>query len=115
MWLYRGIHKHRRRRFAAVHRSTNSRKQNRSRHEVRLARRADRTPVGANSPGAMAIITNSRGIVLGVYVADCCAVYIVDPKSPGNGLVHPAAKHELGVVSNAINQMIDRFGSTPRE
>jgi copper oxidase (laccase) domain-containing protein len=60
------------------------------------------------------IITNQRGIVLGVYVADCCAVYIVDSKTPAIGLVHSGRKgSELGVVTNAIRQMIERFGSDP--
>jgi len=62
------------------------------------------------------IITNQRGIVLGVYVADCCAVYIVDPKTPAIGLVHSGRKGtEVGVVTNAIRQMIDRFGSDPAD
>jgi polyphenol oxidase len=65
-------------------------------------------------PGCDGIITNQRGIVLGVYVADCCAVYIVDSKTPAIGLVHSGRKGtELGVVPNAITQMIDRFGSNP--
>src|SRR5436189_446357 len=60
------------------------------------------------------IITNQRGIVLGVYVADCCAVYIVDSKTPAIGLVHSGRKGtELGVVPNAITQMSDRFRSDP--
>jgi copper oxidase (laccase) domain-containing protein len=65
-------------------------------------------------PGCDAIITNQRGVTLGIHVADCCAVYIVDPKTPAIGLVHSGRKGtELGVVSNAITQMIDRFGSDP--
>jgi polyphenol oxidase len=65
-------------------------------------------------PGCDGIITNQQGIVLGVYVADCCAVYLVDPKTPAIGLVHSGRKGtELGVVPNAIKQMIDRFGSDP--
>jgi copper oxidase (laccase) domain-containing protein len=64
--------------------------------------------------GCDGIITNQRGIVLGVYVADCCAVYIVDSKTPAIGLVHSGRKGtELGVVTNAITQMTDRFGSGP--
>ncbi len=67
---------------------------------------------GRKFPGCDGIITNQRGIVLGVYVADCCAVYIVDPKTPAIGLVHSGRKGtELGVVTNAISQMMDRFGS----
>ena len=71
-------------------------------------------PVGREFSGCDGIITNQRGLVLGVYVADCCAVYIVDPKTPAIGLVHSGRKGtELGIVTNAITQMMDRFGSDP--
>jgi polyphenol oxidase len=66
--------------------------------------------------GCDGIITNQRGVALGVYVADCCAVYIVDPKTPAIGLAHSGRKGtEIGVVTNAINQMIEHFGSNPAE
>src|SRR5207249_10309876 len=69
---------------------------------------------GREFPGCDGIITNQRGVALGIYVADCCARYIVDPKTPAIGLVHSGRKGtELGVVTNAIRQMIDRFGSNP--
>src|SRR6266403_5834426 len=69
---------------------------------------------GRKFPGCDGIITNQRGVALGIYVADCCAVYIVDPKTPAIGLVHSGRKGtELGVVTNAITQMIERFGSKP--
>ena len=65
-------------------------------------------------PACDGIITNQRGITLGIYVADCCAVYIVDPKTPAIGLVHSGRKGtELGVVTNAMRQMIERFASDP--
>jgi len=77
---------------------------------------------GAASPpskefaGCDGIITKQRGVALGVYVADCCAVYIVDQKTPAIGLVHSGRKGtELGVVTNAINEMTERFGSNPAE
>jgi purine-nucleoside/S-methyl-5'-thioadenosine phosphorylase / adenosine deaminase len=88
--------------------------------EVRSALRTERGRRGAASlprrefPGCDGIITNQAGIALGIYVADCCAVYIVDPKTPAIGLVHSGRKGtELGVVTNAIRQMIERFGSDP--
>ena len=63
-------------------------------------------------PRCDGIITNQHGIALGIYVADCCAVYIVDPKTPAIGLVHSGRKGtELGVVTNAISQMMEYFGS----
>jgi polyphenol oxidase len=87
--------------------------------EVGSARCADRTPqrgvpTDREFAGCDGLITNQRGIALGVYVADCCAVYIVDPNTPAIALVHSGRKGtELGVVPNAIRQMIDRFGSDP--
>ena len=73
-----------------------------------------RGPVGHEFPGCDGIITNQGGIALGIYVADCCAVYILDPKTPVIGLVHSGRKGtELGVVTNATKQMINRFGSDP--
>jgi purine-nucleoside/S-methyl-5'-thioadenosine phosphorylase / adenosine deaminase len=90
--------------------------------EVGSALRADRGPRGAASlpgrefPGCDGIITNQRGVALGIYVADCCAVYIVDPKAPAIGLVHSGRKGtELGVVTNAMSQMIKRFGCDPAD
>ena len=64
--------------------------------------------------GCDGFITNQPRIALGIHVADCCAVYIVDPKIPAIGLVHSGRRGtELGVVSNAIAQMTARFGSNP--
>ena len=69
---------------------------------------------GREFPACDGIITNQRSVALGIYVADCCAVYIVDPRTPAIGLVHSGRKGtELGVVTNAIRQMIERFGSDP--
>jgi copper oxidase (laccase) domain-containing protein len=90
--------------------------------EVGSALPADRGRPGVASlpgrefPACDGIITNERGVALGIYVADCCAVYIVDPTTPAIGLVHSGRKgSELGIVTNAIHEMIDRFGSDPAE
>ena len=83
-------------------------------NEIGVVESCSRSPVGREFAGCDGIITNQRGIALGVYVADCCAVYIVDPKTPAIGLVHSGRKGtELGVVTNAITQMIEHFGSDP--
>jgi hypothetical protein len=84
--------------------------------KIAIVDRCSRGPVGREFPACDGIITNQRGVALGVYVADCCAVYIVDPKTPAIGLAHSGRKGtELGVVTNAITQMIERFGSNPAE
>ncbi len=83
-------------------------------NKIAVVDNVSRRPGDRKFSGCDGIITNQRGIVLGVYVADCCAVYIVDPKTPAIGLVHSGRKGtELGVVPNAITQMSDRFGSDP--
>ena len=58
------------------------------------------------------LITNQRGVCLGIYVADCCAVFLVDPVRRALGLVHSGKKGtELGIVASAIRTMMARFGS----
>lgn len=85
-------------------------------NKIAIVERSSRGPVGREFPACDGIITNQPGVAVGVYVADCCAVYIADPKTPAIGLVHSGRKGtELGVVTNAINQMIERFGSNPAE
>jgi copper oxidase (laccase) domain-containing protein len=72
--------------------------------------------VGREFPGCDGLITNQRGVAVGIYVADCCAIYIIDSKTPAIGLLHSGRKGtELGVLSNGIKQMIDRFGSDPAD
>jgi copper oxidase (laccase) domain-containing protein len=49
-----------------------------------------------------------------VYVADCCAVYIVDPQTPAIGLAHSGKKGtELRVVAKTIELMCEKFRSDP--
>jgi len=75
-------------------------------------------PVAHNKEfaGYDGIISNQKKIALGIHVADCCAVYIVDPETPAIGLVHSGKKGtERAIVSNAIRQMHEHFGSDPAE
>jgi purine-nucleoside/S-methyl-5'-thioadenosine phosphorylase / adenosine deaminase len=66
--------------------------------------------------GCDGFITNQREISLGIHVADCCAVYIVDPGTPAIGLVHSGKKGtELNIAGRAIDQMRERFGSRPAD
>ena len=66
--------------------------------------------------GCDGIIMNQKKIALGIHVADCCAVYVVDPKTPAIGLVHSGKKGTgVAIVSKAIQQMREHFGSEPAE
>ncbi len=64
--------------------------------------------------GADGLVTNQPGVSLGIYVADCCAIFLVDPVAPCIGLVHSGRKGtELAIVTRAIDEMRGRFGSQP--
>jgi copper oxidase (laccase) domain-containing protein len=64
--------------------------------------------------GCDGLITNQRKVALGIHVADCCAVYLVDPKTPAVGLVHSGKKGtELAIAAKAIQQMRENFASNP--
>lgn len=62
--------------------------------------------------GCDGLMTNQRGVCLGIYVADCCAVFLVDPVRGAIGLMHSGKKGtELGIVAKAITAMAAHFGS----
>jgi len=66
--------------------------------------------------GCDGLITNQRDVCLGIYVADCCAVYLVDQQARAIGLVHSGKKGTaLGVVRNAITSMGEHFGTNAED
>ena len=66
--------------------------------------------------GCDGLITNQPRVVLEIRVADCGAVYLVDPKTPAIGLVHSGKKGtELSITAKAIEQMRQHFGSRPAD
>lgn len=61
--------------------------------------------------GADALVTNVRGLALGIYVADCAAVFLADRKSRAIGLVHSGrAGTANNIVGRAIGMLRDEFG-----
>ena len=66
--------------------------------------------------GADGLITNQRGVSLGIYVADCCAVFLVDPVERAIGLIHSGKKGSaLGIAGKAIAAMQRHFKTRPRD
>ena len=81
--------------------------------ELAVLRQGDRL---ADLPlaGADGLLTDRRDVCLGIYVADCCAVYLVDRASGAIGLVHAGKKGtELGIVPAAVAAMEREFGAQP--
>jgi copper oxidase (laccase) domain-containing protein len=66
--------------------------------------------------GADGLITTSTDGVLAIYVADCCAVSIVDPVKKVAALVHSGRKgSELDITGVAIDKMVAEHGSDPAQ
>jgi len=77
----------------------------------------DSVPAGDKCfEGCDGLITNQRDVCLGVYVADCCAIYLVDQNVRAIGLVHSGKKGTaLGIARKAIERMRQVFGIEPRD
>jgi copper oxidase (laccase) domain-containing protein len=74
--------------------------------------------VDAATPSPVPIVdglmTKDPGVCLGIYVADCCAVFIVDPVQRVIALLHSGRKgSELGITAVAIEKMRAEYGSDP--
>ena len=77
-------------------------------NKVAMVDASARTPV----TGADALITNRPNVCLGIYVADCCAVYAVDTEHNAIGLAHSGRKGtESGVVPAMLRRMEKAYGT----
>ena len=67
-------------------------------------------------PGVDGLVSNRAGTVLGIYVADCCAVYVVDPVAGSFGLAHSGKKgSEAGIIERMIQMMVEHHGANPKQ
>ncbi len=65
-------------------------------------------------PDADGLVTNLPGVALGVHVADCGAVWIVDPEIRAIGLVHSGKNGtQLKIAARAIQILAERYDSSP--
>ena len=63
-----------------------------------------------------ALVTNTPGIMLGIYVADCCAVFLADTVTGAVGLAHSGKKGtEAGITARALHLMSERFASRAQD
>ena len=61
--------------------------------------------------GVDSLVTASERVCLGIYTADCCAVFFVDPLRRVIALAHAGAKGtRLGVVPATLRCMQEQFG-----
>ncbi len=78
--------------------------------EVAVVNHATPFPVA----GVDGLITANSEVCLGIYVADCCAVYLVESERRVIALLHAGRKgSELGITTAAIARMQTEFGCDP--
>lgn len=66
--------------------------------------------------GADGLLTTQPGICLGIYVADCAAVYLADRLGRGMALVHSGKKGtELGIAPRAAEALCRTAGIQPSD
>jgi hypothetical protein len=67
-------------------------------------------------PNADGLITTVPGVCLGVYVADCAAVFLADRHARGIALVHSGKKGtELGIAATAARALCSATGTAPSD
>lgn len=66
--------------------------------------------------GADGLATNRLDVVLGIYVADCAAVAVIDRAGRAIALVHSGKKGtEAGIVPRAVHALREHFGILPAD
>jgi copper oxidase (laccase) domain-containing protein len=67
-------------------------------------------------PQVDGIISANRDLLIGIYVADCGAIYLADPVSGAFGVVHSGKKgSELGIATEGIRLMREHFDARPED
>lgn len=67
-------------------------------------------------PAVDGLVTVQPGEVLGIYVADCGAIWLADRGTGAVGLLHSGKKgSELGILSEGIDLMTRHFGTRPQD
>ncbi|MBI4026429.1 MAG: polyphenol oxidase family protein [Verrucomicrobia bacterium] len=60
----------------------------------------------AVAPGADGLITATAGVPLGIHVADCCAIFLVETRRRAIGLLHSGRKGtEAGIAREGVRRL----------
>jgi copper oxidase (laccase) domain-containing protein len=67
-------------------------------------------------PAADGLASATPGLTLGIYVADCAAIFLVDPRRRAIALVHSGRKGtEANILGRAVVTLRDEFGTEPAD
>lgn len=66
--------------------------------------------------GVDGLISSERSLLIGIYVADCGAIYLADPVTGAFGVLHSGKNgSEMGIAAVGIQLMQDHFGARPQD
>lgn len=67
-------------------------------------------------PGVDGLLTQTPGIILAIYVADCGAIWLADRKTHAVGLLHSGKKGtENNILKQALEIMVSNLDSNPSD
>jgi copper oxidase (laccase) domain-containing protein len=70
----------------------------------------------AQTAGVDGLLTADPDVVLTIYVADCCAIYLIDPRRRVIGLLHSGKKGTaLNISARAVEKLETEFGCDPAD
>lgn len=82
-------------------------------HGAKIAVITSKSPI--MSPGVDGLITTDK-VLLGIHVADCGALYLLDRITGAIGLLHSGKKGtELNIIGKAVEAMASNFGTNPTD
>jgi len=68
----------------------------------------------AETAGVDGLLTADPNVVVTIYVADCCAIYLIDPRRRVIGLLHSGKKGTaLNISGRAVEKLETEFGCDP--
>jgi hypothetical protein len=71
---------------------------------------------GQQIGGVDALVTGVAGVLLGIHVADCGAIFVVDRATGALGLAHSGKKGtEANILGATVRRMAAEFGSRPAD
>jgi len=67
-------------------------------------------------PATDALVTDTPGVSVGVFTADCVPIFLFDPRCVAVGIVHAGWRGAVqGVAAKAVQRMREEFGTNPKD
>jgi len=66
--------------------------------------------------GCDGIVTDEKGVILSITVADCLPIFLFDPQREAIGLIHAGWRGlSKGIIDNAVKLFLKEFSSRPEK